>query len=49
MSHVVQVKGGLGNQLFIYACGRGLADRVKSLVCYDVVYTVTQLGAQITT
>jgi hypothetical protein len=33
---VVRIEGGLGNQLFQYACGRSLADRIGCMLVLDL-------------
>lgn len=32
----VKLMGGLGNQMFQYACGRALAERMRTQLCFDL-------------
>lgn len=33
---IIQILGGLGNQMFSYACGRAVADRLKTDLVLDL-------------
>lgn len=45
----IQINGGLGNQMFQYACGRALAFKCQSTLVLDLSYLKKNIGTQGTT